>query len=197
MSDATTTEHSAFRALVEEKFRARDLALEVAVDAMSKRLDGMNEFREALRDQTQRFLSRLEYNESQTSMARSVEQTRIDLASYVVKLDQFDRSGMTERAQLDKRLDNMNEFRAQLRDQAATFVSREVVTASLAALTADIKRIEINIAGLVSESDFQKMEERTKTIERQQATWDGRLWALGSLFLFLNVGVSWYLSNHH
>ena len=49
-----------FERLYDEKFAARDRALSVALASMDRRLDGMNEFRDALRDQASRFLAREE-----------------------------------------------------------------------------------------------------------------------------------------
>ena len=43
------------------KFLALEQATKLAASAMEKRLDGMNEFREALKDQQNRFLPREEY----------------------------------------------------------------------------------------------------------------------------------------
>lgn len=46
---------------VDEKFNAQALAVEMARNTMDKRLDGMNEFREALRDQASKMMTRSEY----------------------------------------------------------------------------------------------------------------------------------------
>jgi hypothetical protein len=43
----------------DEKFRAADKALMLYNETMDKRLEGMNEFREALKDQTAKFITRV------------------------------------------------------------------------------------------------------------------------------------------
>ena len=49
------------RGYFDAKFLARDEATRVAYEAMNKRLDGMNEFREALKDQAGLMLPRSEF----------------------------------------------------------------------------------------------------------------------------------------
>ena len=44
-------------------------------------------------------------------------------------------------ANLDKHLDQMNEFREQLKDQTSTFVTRDLVDQMLAAVETDIKSV--------------------------------------------------------
>jgi hypothetical protein len=126
-------------------------------------------------------------------------------------------------ASLDKRLDGMNEFRAALTDQATRTVTREeyvLAHADIARsvdqlhldlsnrvtipefsvrhdqLLADIRRLENTATGATNKRDFEKLEDRVKFTEGKLATWDGRLWALGTLFLLINVVVSWYFRSH-
>src|SRR5271165_1709808 len=106
--------------LSEERFNSRDRALTVALTAMDRRLEGMNEFRDALRDQTIRFLSREEYAVAHEITVRNMELARLELSKYAVRVDELDKASSMDRAQLDKRLDLMNEFRAQLRDQTVS-----------------------------------------------------------------------------
>lgn len=47
---------------VEERLIAADKAIKLAGDAMNSRLEGMNEFRETLQDQTSRFITRDEHD---------------------------------------------------------------------------------------------------------------------------------------
>lgn len=112
----TTTDND----LLEEKFRARDLALSVAVGALDKRLDGMNEFREALQDQTRTFATR----DVLDTMTLALNQLRIDMSRYSTRMEELDKAAALDRAQLDRRLELMNEFRSQLKDQAAGFYTR-------------------------------------------------------------------------
>lgn len=50
------------RHYVEQRFEQHQRALDLATQAMEKRLDGMNEFRQSLRDQSVLFLTRAEYD---------------------------------------------------------------------------------------------------------------------------------------
>lgn len=68
---------------------------------------------------------------------------------------------------MEKRLESMNEFRDQLRDQAATFVRREVLDTAMTGLTQRIEK---------SEDVF---ENRIARLELANANMTGRLTALG------------------
>jgi hypothetical protein len=89
--------------LFEEKINARDRALTVAMATMDTRLDGMNEFRNTLRDQSAQFVTRDEYLTGHSAVVRNAEVMRIDLSTSVVRIEQTDRAAAVERAQLDKR----------------------------------------------------------------------------------------------
>ena len=180
-----------------EKHHSRDLALTTAIAAVEKRLEGMNEFRNSLRDQAAGFLTRNEYLAAHDAVVRATDRTRLELSRYAVRVDEFDKTGGIERASLEKRLDQMNEFRAQMKDQTASFVTRIKSDVQIKAMSADLHRVELASSALVDKEDFEKLEVRTKEAENKLATWDGRLWALGSIFLFLNILVSWFLSGIH
>jgi hypothetical protein len=184
-----------------EKFNARDRALTVAMTAMDVRLDSMNEFRNTLRDQAALFVTRDEYLTAHAAVVRNIESMRIELSTSVVRIEQSDRASAVERAQLDKRLDAMNEFRLQLKDQAATLMSRSEVTALFIGLQEDVKRLEIAASEKAGRDDsaaaFDRIDIRLKLVEGKLATWDGRRWALGTIFLLINIFVSWWLSGLH
>ncbi len=187
--------------MFEEKINARDRALTVAMATMDVRLDSMNEFRNTLRDQAAMFVTRDEYLTAHAAVVRNTEAMRIDLSTSVVRVEQADRAAAVERAQLDKRLDAMNEFRLQLKDQAATLISRSEITALVGSLQADVKRLEIAASEKAGRDDsaaaFDRIDVRLKLVEGKLATWDGRLWALGTIFLMINIFVSWWLSGLH
>jgi hypothetical protein len=187
--------------LFEEKINARDRALVVAMATMDLRLDGMNEFRNSLRDQATQFVTRDEYLTAHGAVVRSTDAMRIDLSTNSVRVEQSDRASAVERAQLDKRLDALNEFRVQLKDQSAMLISRSEVTALIGGLQSDVKRLEIAAgekAGRDESTDaFDRLDIRLKLVEGKLATWDGRLWALGTIFLMINIFVSWWLSGLH
>lgn len=187
--------------LYTERFAARDLALTMAVTSMEKRLDSMNQFREALRDQAARYFTRDEYAAGHATVVEAVAAVQVSLSAYVVRVDEIDKTSAIDRAQLEKRLETMNEFRAAMKDQAGTFVTRSEVDAFIAVRDADIKRIEIKLVDLVPRVDIEgadaRLDARLKSVETKLATWDGRLWALGTVFLLVNVFVSWFLSQGH
>ena len=56
----TTSEAVTLREFIEAKLAANERAVELAARSMEKRLDGMNEFRDTLRDQAARFVTREE-----------------------------------------------------------------------------------------------------------------------------------------
>jgi hypothetical protein len=184
--------------LMEEKINARDRALTVAMATMDTRLDGMNEFRDTLRDQSAQFVTRDEYQTGHAAVVRNAEVMRIDLSTSAVRIEQTDRAAAVERAQLDKRLDALNDFRVQLKDQAETQISRSEVTVLIASLQTDVRRLEIAGGEKAGRDDsvaaFDRIDLRLKVVEGKLATWDGRLWALGSIFLMINIFVSWWLS---
>src|ERR1700730_627887 len=74
--------------LFEEKITARDRALTVAMATMDVRLDGMNEFRNTLRDQAAQFVTRDEYLTGHAAVVRNAEIMRIDLSTSVVRVEQ-------------------------------------------------------------------------------------------------------------
>jgi hypothetical protein len=115
-----------------------------------------------------------------------------------VRVDEFDKTSSVERAQIDKRLDAMNEFRQQLKEQAGSLITRSEAEALIGRLAADVKRLEIAASEKAGRDDslaaFDRIDVRVKIVEGKLATWDGRLWALGSIFLMINIFVSWWLS---
>jgi hypothetical protein len=70
------------RMLTEERFLSRDKAVEMAVESMQKRLEGMNEFRQTLSDQATKFLPRTEYQSTTTATADRIStlSSRMDRA---------------------------------------------------------------------------------------------------------------------
>ena len=160
-------------------------------------LDG-SPFRDTLRDQSAQFVTRDEYQTGHAAVVRNAEVMRIDLSTSAVRIEQTDRAAAVERAQLDKRLDALNDFRVQLKDQAETQISRSEVTVLIASLQTDVRRLEIAGGEKAGRDDsvaaFDRIDLRLKVVEGKLATWDGRLWALGSIFLMINIFVSWWLS---
>ena len=95
------------------KISSLEKATTVAAGLMEKRLESMNEFRAQLKDQAGTFVPRSEYENQQHRLDEDVRILRETKASSEVSA-----------AMLEKRLESMNEFRLQLKDQAGTFFTR-------------------------------------------------------------------------
>jgi hypothetical protein len=95
------------------KIAAVERATTVAAGLMEKRLESMNEFRAQLKDQAATFVPRSEYDSVQHRIDEDVRILRETKASSEVSA-----------AMLEKRLESMNEFRLQLKDQAGTFYTK-------------------------------------------------------------------------
>lgn len=76
------------------------------------------------------------------------------------------------------RLDEMNQFRAQLDRQATTFVTGDILRSEIKIVNADIRRIEDNI-GI-----------RVRPLEEFQKEFMGRLLLIGGVITALNVGIA-------
>ena len=96
------------------KISSLEKATTVAAGLMEKRLESMNEFRAQLKDQAGTFVPRNEYDNQQHRLNEDVRILRETRASSEVSA-----------AMLEKRLESMNEFRLQLKDQAGTFFTRQ------------------------------------------------------------------------
>jgi hypothetical protein len=59
--------------------------------------------------------------------------------SVTARLDALDRATQLATSTMDKRLEGMNEFRAQLKDQAGTFLSRQELEAFKALVETDMR----------------------------------------------------------
>jgi hypothetical protein len=94
----SSSEAVTLRDYIEAKLAASEKALELASHTMDKRLDGMNEFRETLREQAARFVTR---DEVALQMARMT-----DFAS-------------AERAAMKEQLAGLQTFRDQLEGKAS------------------------------------------------------------------------------
>ncbi len=116
--------------LYNEKFVNAQRALEVALRANDGRLDSMNHFRADLTDQSNRMMVRVEAITAIESLKRDLENLRAESVRISTQSENNEKTSAVERAQLDKRLDSMNEFRAQLSDQSLTFLTKNEFTAA-------------------------------------------------------------------
>jgi hypothetical protein len=185
----------------DEKFRSRDMAVDVAIAALNVRLNGMNEFRETLRDQATRFVTREEFLAGHSALDHNIGEAQIALSKWSARAEEAERYTASERASLDKRLESVNEFRDQLKDQASTFVTRKELDLMISLITADTRRLETATAAGVRLVDMnaamERGSERLKMIETRSNNSEGRLWPLAIFFLFVNGALSWLIFNIH
>jgi hypothetical protein len=64
-----------------EKFEAANVALRLSTDALNKRLEHMNEFREALKDKDNLMITRNEYELAHKELQRQVDELRLSRAN--------------------------------------------------------------------------------------------------------------------
>jgi hypothetical protein len=126
------------------KISALDKATTVAAGLMDKRLESMNELRAQLKDQSGTFVPRSEY-ESQTN--RITEDVRL--------LRETRAASEVSAAMLEKRLESMNEFRLQLKDQAGTFFTKSEHAVFMTSVEKDLRVLresKANLEGKASQS---------------------------------------------
>ena len=119
------------------KISSLEKATTVAAGLMEKRLESMNEFRAQLKDQAGTFVPRNEYDSQQHRLNEDVRILRETRASSEVSA-----------AMLEKRLESMNEFRAQLKDQAGTFFTRNEHSTYMTSVEKDLRILRESKANL-------------------------------------------------
>jgi predicted sugar kinase len=119
------------------KISSLDKATTVAAGLMEKRLESMNEFRAQLKDQAGTFVPRLEYESQQHRVDEDVRVLRETKASSEVSA-----------AMLEKRLESMNEFRLQLKDQAGTFYTKGEHEVYMSSVEKDLRMLRESKATL-------------------------------------------------
>ena len=71
----------------ESKYSQLDKALGIALDSLNKRLEGMNEFRESLKDQSAKFVTRIEYEAEAGRLKEDIRVLRESKAKLEGKAD--------------------------------------------------------------------------------------------------------------
>lgn len=99
----------------------------------------------------------------------SVLQTNVEL-----RFRDAERATALATAALEKRLESMNEFRDQLRDQAAKFITRTEIEDKVAASQPVLATVNGRLGGL----------------ENARANLEGRMWAIGVFVTIISVAVS-------
>jgi predicted phage gp36 major capsid-like protein len=74
--------------LNEARFQAVERAVEVANGQMEKRLEGMNEFRDSLKDQASRFFTRDEFHSAHGPVLKDIEALKLARATLEGKASQ-------------------------------------------------------------------------------------------------------------
>ena len=129
-----------------------------------------------------------------TEKFRARDETRILLVNTINdKFQARDIALTTAFTTMERRLESMNEFRATLSEQQANLMPRTEYSVRHDQLTAEIKRAADEHTKFADKLTMDKLEARVLVSETRLATWDGRLWAIGTLFILLNVFISWYL----
>lgn len=184
-------------AMDEQRFLAQEKAILKAENSMIDRFSSVNEFRGTLQDQAATFLSRAEHS----VLERQVDSLRVEFAAFTTGATAYERQASVERGQLDKRLENMNEFRSQLKDQAATFLTRNESVVIEASMRGEINRLNELVIKSVPRQENQAVHDRTdqriKALEENRANLDGKMWAFGGIFTIANIVLSWWLSSSH
>ena len=79
---------NSLRELMLEKFSALKDSMELSRQSMEKRLEGMNEFREALKDQTAKFITRNEHEAMMNNYNKDIRELRESRAMLEGKANQ-------------------------------------------------------------------------------------------------------------
>lgn len=108
-----------------------------------------------------------------------------------------------DKADLDmnRRLEGMNEFRAQLDRQAGTFITNKEIEALKSGMEIALKQLleknDLALANLndklfsMTSANLKRIEE----LEKSKNNMDGRMWVIGIAWALILVFFSWYL-NH-
>lgn len=78
---------------------------------------------------------------------------------------------------MEKRLEGMNEFRAQLKEQASTFATKEML--EQLRLRFDTLGGQLP-TGYATKDIVEALDKRLDTLEKYQSNMQGRLWAMGA-----------------
>lgn len=87
---------------------------------------------------------------------------------------------------MSKRLDSMNEFRQQLKDQAATFASRELVDKMNKDMDERLDRQERDFRSALTRVTAEQGDRITR-LENKGSNLDGRFWAIGAVVIVVNL----------
>ena len=92
------------------------------------------------------------------------------------------------RQEMERRLNEMNEFRAQLATERATYVTRDMLETKISSVMA---RLEQN--PLANAARIEAIQKRVEELERDRANLQGRFWAGGVALSALVTLLNWLL----
>lgn len=101
---------------------------------------------------------------------------------------------------MNRRLESMNEFRAQLQQQTATFITYKEIEALKQGLEIAIKQLleknELAIKNIDEKAQTRINEtmKRIESLEKHKNNMDGRLWVIGVVWAIVLILISWYLN---
>ena len=90
----------------------------------------------------------------------------------------LERSVKDTKDNLDSRLEGMNLFREQLREQAATFARADTIQGKIDAMAERMEKLEGALLSRM-EANANESNRRLTVLERAGANLEGRMWALG------------------
>ena len=90
----------------------------------------------------------------------------------------LERSVKDTKDNLDSRLESMNLFREQLREQAATFARADTIQGKIDAMAERMEKLEGALLSRI-EANANESNRRLTVLERAGANLEGRMWALG------------------
>ncbi len=228
-ADARSVE-SARKALaeqVQQRFEATEQAIRKTETSVADRLKTVTDALAALTSRVELFITRQEVavllekfdarnaENIQRQLVSLSERSEIQGSAIRKELDLW-KEGLREQLRLvnqatdkaaeamDRRLEGLNEFRQQLRDQSATFITRNEFAAGMSGNQEALARMSESMAGLASRGEIAALAEKIDVLQANQDKAEGRrtvttaLVALSSsLVVSLATGLIIYALGHH
>ena len=108
------------------------------------------------------------------------------------KISDMEKAVVVATAQMDRRLEGMNEFRNQLKDQAGTFVYRPEYTAAHLRLAEDVQGLRLGQSNFVTRVEHQAIHDRVdadiRSLQLTRANIEGKA-SMTSVFIAYGISV--------
>lgn len=156
--------------LFDSKFRAYDLAISLLREAINKQFESV-------------------------AMAQKLVKDNVDerFAAVSKSTDQATES-------LDKRLEGMNEFRQQMNDMAAKFITRSDHDSGIKYISERQQTNETAILGCITRQELGATQtstnERLQSLEKFSNNTQGRMWVIAALVVVLEIAMRFIGSPH-